>query len=175
MSTWFPGSMTQSPAGRLLSSLALAAVAPVAIGGIIALKFGIPTPLVMVPAITFGVVGVTSPALYIASAASGDGLALGDVARALRAALAAFGVALAGLVLPAAFLSLSSLERSTTVGIASAAIAGAALLAAARLASELAGARPMTATRILVFSCWAIATLGIAARLWLSFTSEVMS
>ena len=170
-------SLTSRHARRLLpgGSLALVAAAPVAIGGIIGLKLGIFTPLIMVPAITFGVVAVTSPALYIASAASGDGLTLGEVARSLRAALSAFGVALAGLVLPAAFLSLSSVERGTTVGIASAAIGGAAILAAARLAMELGSVRPMTGMRIVVFACWVIATLGIAARLWVSFSGQVLS
>src|SRR5215468_7674269 len=107
---WRKGGLMDVPLARpipsLIPSLALAA-APIALGGIVALRFGVISPVVMVPAITFGVVGVTSPALYIATAASGDAPTLAQMARAMTVALAAFGVALAGLILPAAFLSLS--------------------------------------------------------------------
>jgi hypothetical protein len=164
------------PIPSLIPSLALAAAAPIALGAIVALRFGVMSPVVMVPAITFGVVGVTSPALYIATAASGDAPTLAQMARAMTVALAAFGVALAGLILPAAFLSLSSLESGTTIVIASVALAGAALLGLVRLAIELgAQRRSMTLMRPAVFGAWAIATLGIAARLWVSFAQGVAS
>jgi len=164
------------PIPSLIPSLALAAAAPIALGGIVALRFGVISPVVMVPAITFGVVGVTSPALYIATAASGDAPTLSQMARAMTVALAAFGVALAGLILPAAFLSLSSLEGGTTIIIASVALAGAALLGLVRLAIELGAQRKtMTLMRPAVFAAWAVATLGIAARLWVGFAQGVAS
>src|SRR5262249_26282460 len=93
--------------------LALAALGPVAIGGVLAARAGEVGPLAMTPAIMFGVVAATCPALYIAIAAtagatSRESPTLSGVMRSLGVALCAFGVALAGLVLPALFLSLSS-------------------------------------------------------------------
>jgi|GEM_PF-2173764 len=157
-------------------SLALAAAGPVAIGAILAMRFQTASPVAMVPAITFGVVGVTSPALYIATAVSGDAPTLAQMARSLRVSLGAFGIALAGLILPAAFLSLSSIENMTTVGVVTVALAGAAVLALVRLAVELGREKPTTSLlRLFVFGAWTIATIGIAARLWWSFAMEVVS
>jgi hypothetical protein len=172
--------MQVSPIPRTMPvalSLALAAAGPVAIGAILALRFHTASPLAMVPAITFGVVGVTSPALYIATALSGDAPTLAQMARALQLSLGAFGIALAGLILPAAFLSLSSIENITTVGVATVALAGAAVLALVRLAVELGREKPTTSLlRVFVFGAWTIATIGIAARLWWSFAmTEVVS
>jgi hypothetical protein len=171
--------MQVSPVPRMpiALSLALAAAGPVAIGAILALRFQTPSPLGMVPAITFGVVGVTSPALYIATAISGDAPTLAQMARALQLSLGAFGIALAGLILPAAFLSLSSIESITTIGVATVALAGAAVLALVRLAVELGREKPTTSLlRVFVFGAWTIATIGIAARLWWTFAmTEVVS
>ena len=156
--------------------MALAALAPVALGGIVAARAGQAAPLVAVPAIVFGVVAATAPALYIASAATGAAPSVAAVARAVITALGAFGVALAGLVLPTAFLSLSSLTGTTTLVVTTAALGGAGLLAMRRLASELRrGAAPRGLAPSVVFAVWSIATLGIAARLWLDFASEVIS
>ncbi len=152
--------------------LALAAVAPVAIGAILVAKSGDLAPLLGAPAIALGVGVATSPALYIALAASDSAPAIGGVARAFATALAAFGMVLCGLVLPAAFLSLSSLVPMTTVLVLSGALGGAAMLAFWRLALELA---PRTASAKLVFGVWAFATLGIAARLWLDLAAEALS
>src|SRR5437870_3657267 len=95
-----------SPLGGL--ALGLAALGPVALGAIMAARVGEVAPVVGAPAIVLGVAAATSPALYIAIAATGDAPPLARVARAFAIALGAFGVALAGLILPAAFLSLSS-------------------------------------------------------------------
>jgi hypothetical protein len=155
--------------------IALALLGPVAVGAILAVYAGDPQPLLLVPAITFGVAGVTSPALYIATTATGSGLPLVQVGRALVAALGAFGLALGGLLLPAAFLAWSSRAPSTTIVVTSGALAIAAILAVRRLARELDGGRALTLSRLAVFACWSIATLGIAGRLWWSLVGEVMS
>ncbi len=153
-------------------ALAMAAIGPVAIGGIFAAKAGAATPLAVAPAIVFGVLAATSPALYIAIAATGDAPPAGRVARALMVGLGAFGIALAGLVMPAAFLSLSSTSGVTTVAMTSLALIGAALAGLRRLASEL-QTRSLAAS--VVFAVWAFATLGIAGRLWWDLAAEVMS
>jgi hypothetical protein len=95
--------------------------------------------------------------------------------RAFGVALGGFGIALAGLVLPAAFLALSSRSPATTIAVTSAAILGAAFLGMRRLAAELVGDRPSGPVRSLVFLGWAVATLGIAGRLWLELAREVLS
>jgi hypothetical protein len=152
-------------------ALVLAAAGPVAIGGILAARAAVLSPLAAAPAIVFGVAAATSPALYIAIAATGDAPPLSAVVRALGAALVAFGIALAGFVLPAAFLSLSSSSPITTIAVCSCALGGAAVLAMRRLASEL-RTRSLAAT--VVFGAWALATLGIGGRLWIDLASEVL-
>jgi hypothetical protein len=156
--------------------LALAALGPIALGGILAVRAQTVTPLAIAPAIIFGVAAATSPALYIALAAAGDAPPLARVARAFRIALGAFGVALAGLVLPAAFLSLSSLSPLTTVAAVTAALAAAGLLALRRLATELTDDTGVTRslTSQLVFVTWSIATLGIVGRLWVDLAQQVL-
>lgn len=156
--------------------LALAAVGPVAIGGILALQGASASPLVAVPAVVFGVVAATAPALYIATATAGTAPSLAGVIRAFGAALGAFGVALAGLLLPTVFLSLSSSSPSTTFIVASAALCSAGLLALRRLGRELAPKRVTPSlTSGMVFLVWSAATLGIAGRLWWDLAREVMS
>jgi hypothetical protein len=152
------------------ASLTLAVAGPLAIGAILAGRAEDVAPLAAVPAIVFGVLAATSPALYIAIAATGDAPPLRTVARAIGIALGAFGVALAGLVLPVAFLSFSSINVTTTIGVCSAALAGAGVLAARRLASEL-DSRSVVAR--LVFYVWTLATVGIAGRLWWDLAREV--
>ncbi|MBA3464520.1 MAG: hypothetical protein H0T46_31605 [Deltaproteobacteria bacterium] len=156
-------------------ALALAAAGPIAIGGILAVHGTSPTPLVAVPAVVFGVVAATAPALYIATAAAGTAPSLATVVRAFGVAIGAFGIALAGLLLPAAFLSLSSTSPSTTFVVATAALGGAGLLALRRLGKELAPARVTSLTSGTVFLVWSAATLGIAGRLWWDLAKEVMS
>lgn len=157
-------------------ALALAAAGPVAVGGILAFQAHSATPLVAVPAVVFGVVAATAPALYIATAAAGSAPPLSAVVRAFGVALGAFGVALAGLLLPAAFLSLSSVAASTTFLVASAALGGAGLLALRRLARELdPKAMKPSLTSGVVFLVWSAATLGIAGRLWWDLAGEVLS
>lgn len=162
-----------SPALSL--SLSLAAAGPLAIGGILAAAGGTPTPLVAVPAVVFGVVAATAPALYIATAASGTAPALGAVIRAFGTALGAFGIALAGLLLPAAVLALSARSPGTTVWVATAALGGAGVLALRRLARELAGRLkgPPAFAASCVYVIWCAATLGIAGRLWVDLAREV--
>lgn len=160
------------------TTLLAAALAPIAIGGLVALRAGQPTPLFAVPAIAFGVVSATAPALYIASAATGPAPSIRQTARAIAIALGAFGIALAGFVVPAAFLALTSVWPPATPLVASAALAGAGAIALARLgrelrACEVAGRAP--ARSRVVFAVWAIATLGIAARLWLELVAGVWS
>jgi hypothetical protein len=157
-------------------ALALAAAGPIAIGAILAVHGSTATPLVAVPAVVFGVVAATAPALYIATATAGTAPSLGAVVRAFGIALGAFGVALAGLLLPAAFLSLSSVSPSTTFVVATAALGGAGLLALRRLARELdpRTIRP-SLTSGAVFLVWSAATVGIAGRLWWDLAKEVMS
>ena len=129
-------------------------------------------PVVAAPAIVLGVVAGTSPALYIAMAATGQAPPLARVARAFVLALGAFGIALAGLVLPALFLSLSSVAALTAVAVCSGALVGAAALALWRLHGELA-LRSVGAS--LVFLTWAVATVGIGGRLWWDLATEVVA
>lgn len=105
------------------AAIALAAAGPVAIGGILAARIHDPRPMVAAPAIVFGVVAATAPALYIATAATGNAPPLAAMARAFGTALGAFGVALAGLILPAAFAALSSVSPGTAIAASTAAIA----------------------------------------------------
>jgi len=166
-------------------ALALAALGPVAIGAIMALRSETAAPLLAVPAVVFGVVAATSPALYIASAATGTAPPLSAVVRAFGVALGAFGIALAGLLLPAAFLALSSIDTVMTFAAASAAVGAAAFLGLRRLAHELGatarspypGAAEIkpSLTASTVFLVWSAATIGIAGRLWWDLASEVLS
>jgi len=159
-------------------AIALAAAGPVAVGGILALRAHDPSPMLAAPAIVFGVVAATGPALYIASAATGNAPPLAAVVRAFGIALGAFGIALAGLILPALFMSLSSLSSETTIAAASGAIAIAGYLGLRRLADELRrpGATEMAALASgAVFLVWAIATAAIAGRLWWDLAVEVVS
>lgn len=153
-------------------SLALAAAGPVALGGVFAARAHAASPLVAAPAIVFGVVAATAPALYIALAAAGQAPPLTAVARALATALGAFGVALAGLILPVAFAAASSASGLTTTAATSAALAAAAALGVVRLFSEL---RVRSLTALVVFALWAVATTAIAGRLWWSLALEVVS
>jgi hypothetical protein len=98
--------------------------------------------------------------------------------RAFGVALGAFGIALAGLILPAAFAALSSVSSGTAIAASSAAIAAAGLLGLRRLASELAAGRPGAARPLAgaaVFLIWAISTAAIAGRLWWDLAVEVVS
>jgi hypothetical protein len=159
--------------------LACAALGPVAIGAILAARTADPAPLAATPMIVFGVLAVTAPALYIAVTAIGAAPPLPALARALGTALGAFGIALAGLVLPVAFLALSSVTLDTTLAATSAALGAAGLLAAQRLARELAAAAPVAEgagfARGAVLATWTVATLGIAGDLWLSLAKGVVS
>jgi hypothetical protein len=153
----------------------MAALSPIAIGGVLALRTGQLSPLVAVPTIVFGVIIATGPALYIATAASGAAPPLGAMARAFGLAIGAFGVVLAGIALPTAFLSLSSPSPATTLAVTSAALVGAAFIALRRLSAELAGDKARTLTTWMVFGGWSLAALGIAGRLWWDFASGVVS
>jgi len=99
------------------------------------------------------------------------------VVRAFAIALAAFGVALAGLLLPTAFIAASSVSPRTTVAAATCALAGAAYVALRRLAAELAAARRPGGAEAAsaVFAVWAVATCAIAGRLWWELVAEVAS
>ncbi|HEX4419030.1 MAG TPA: hypothetical protein VH165_14060 [Kofleriaceae bacterium] len=157
---------------------ALAAAGPVAVGGILAARAHDASPMLAAPAIVFGVVAATGPALYIATAAAGHAPPLSAVVRAFGTAIGAFGIALAGLILPAAFVALSSVSDGAALGAATGAIGGAGLLGLRRLAIELTagapGAQSALASR-LVFLAWAAATVAIAGRLWWDLAVEVMS
>src|SRR5262249_56219946 len=74
--------------------------------------------------------------------ARGGGGRVAAMARGFGVALGAFGIALAGLILPAAFAALSSVSPGTAIAASTAAIAAAGLLGLRRLASELAAERP---------------------------------
>jgi len=160
------------------AAFALAAAGPVAIGGILAARVHDPRPMIAAPAIVFGVVAVTAPALYIATAATGHAPPLAAMVRAFGVALGAFGIALAGLILPAAFAALSSVSPGTAIAASTAAIAGAGLLGLRRLASELAARRPGAARPLAggaVFLIWAASVGAIAGRLWWDLAVEVVS
>jgi len=160
------------------AAIALAAAGPVAIGGILAARLHDPRPMVAAPAIVFGVFAATAPALYIATAAAGHAPPLAVMARAFGVALGAFGIALAGLILPAAFAALSSVSPGTAIAAATAAIAAAGLLGLRRLASELAAGRPGAGRSLAggaVFLIWAASALVIAGRLWWVLAVEVGS
>ena len=164
-------SYTPRPAEVSRLGLLLAVIAPVAVGSILVAKSGVVAPLAGAPAIALGVAVATSPALYIALAATGAAPAPARVARAFAIALAAFGVALCGFVLPAAFLALSSLSPETSIVVATAALGGAAVLGVWRLAIELELRGGLAQC---VFVVWAAATLGVAGRLWIDLAQEVM-
>lgn len=164
-----------APASPRVLHLMMAATTPIAIGGLVAIHATSVSPLFAVPAVVFGVTAATSPALYIATAATGSAPPLAAVVRAFAVALGAFGVALAGLLLPVAFLSLSAVEGSTTFFVASAAIAGAGVLGLRRLQQELHSARPLTFSGDVVFMVWGAATVGIAGRMWWDLAREVLS
>lgn len=155
--------------------LLMAATMPVAIGGLVAMQGTSISPIFAVPAVVFGVTAATSPALYIATAATGSAPPLAAVVRAFGVALGAFGIALAGLLLPVAFLSLSAVAQSTTFFVATAAIAGAGFLGLRRLAQEIRAARELSFSGEVVFVIWAIATAGIAGRMWWDLAKEVLS
>lgn len=156
-------------------ALALAGLGPVAVGAILAAKVSDASPVAAAPAIVFGVLAATSPALYIAIAAVGAAPPIGRVAHALVTALGAFGIALAGLLLPAAFLSLSSLSVDTTIAVTSSALVAAGAIGLRRLGRALVSPAQlrMAAGAGLMFAAWALATLGIAARLWVNLVLEV--
>jgi len=165
------------PAPRITApSMALAACGPFAVGALLAARTGTVAPLAAVPAVVFGVVAATTPALYIASAATGTAPPLSAMVRAFALSLSAFGIALAGLLLPATFLAMSAVAPTTAFALASAAIGGAALLAVRRLARELKTTwlRPSFSASV-VFTVWWLATLGIAGRLWWDLAGEVLS
>src|SRR5258705_3966052 len=86
-------------------AIALAAAGPIALGGILALRAHDPSPMLAAPAIVFGVVAATGPALYIASAAAGNAPPLaGAVAlRPRRAALGPFPPVRAPVLFPQSF------------------------------------------------------------------------
>jgi len=153
------------------TGLALAALAPAAIGGILASHFEAIPPVAVTPAIVLGVIAATSPALYIALAATGEAPRVPAVARAIAVVLAAFGIALCGFVLPATFLALTSITDATPIAMATIALGGAALLGMRRLSRELALS---SLSAWLVFAVWSIATLGIAGRLWWDLTRELL-
>jgi hypothetical protein len=154
------------------ATLALAAVGPIAIGGILAARAGDLTPMALTPAIVFGVAAATCPALYIGIAATKEPVTLAGMMRGLRNALGAFGLVIAGLVLPVLFLSVSSTSDATTLVVTSAALAGAGILAMIRLGIELA---PRSLMGGAVCVGWMLATLGIAGRFWIDTALEVMS
>jgi len=161
-------------------AVAFAATGPLAIGGMLAVRAHDAGPVLAAPAIVFGVVAATAPALYIASAAVGAAPSLATVARAFATAFGAFGIALAGLILPAVFIAVSSVSPRTTIAAASVALGGAGVLGLRRLADELeAGARGRTPGATLaagaVFAVWAVATGAIAGRLWWELAVEVAS
>jgi hypothetical protein len=161
---------TPSPLPRGFG-LAAAALAPAAIGGILATQFAAVTPVAVTPAIVLGVIAATSPALYIALAATGEAPRVPAVARAIAIALAAFGIALGGFVLPATFISFTSISNVTSVVIATVALGGAAVLGMRRLARELV---LESLSAWVVFAVWSIATLGIAGRLWWDLARELV-
>ncbi len=168
----FPTPVHESP--RLVPLL-MAATMPIAIGGLVAMHGSSASPLFAVPAVVFGVTAVTSPALYIAMAATGSAPPLAAVVRAFGVAIGAFGVALAGLLLPVAFLSLSAVSGSTTFAVASTAIIGAGVCGMQRLRHEMQAARPLSLSSEIVFAAWACATAGIAGRMWWDLAREVLS
>ena len=162
-------------------AIALAAAGPIAVGAILAARAHDASPMLAAPAIVFGVVAATGPALYIATAAAGNAPPLAAVIRAFGIALGAFGIALAGLILPAAFVSLSSVSAETTIAATTGAVAIAGYLGLRRLASELKAACSLDITvgaslaGGVVFVIWAIATASIAGRLWWDLAVEVVS
>jgi hypothetical protein len=166
-------SSLQDP-GKL--GIAFAGAGPVCIGALLGVRAGDLRLALAAPAIVFGVVAATGPALYIAAAAAGSAPPLARMARAFGVALAAFGIALAGLVLPAAFLSLSAVSAATSVVIVTGALGLAGYLAVRRLACELEVSAPhASALGRAVFTAWAVATFGIAGRLWWDVAAEVVS
>jgi hypothetical protein len=176
MELTMPVSATPPPDRASAPALALAACGPVAVGALLAVRSGTYAPLVAAPAVVFGVLAATTPALYIASAATGTAPSLAEMSRALVVALGAFGIALAGLLLPAMFLGLSAVSPTTTFAVVSAPIATAALLAMVRLSQELrARSVRRTTAGSLVFTVWWLATFGIAGRLWWDLANEVLS
>ncbi len=160
------------PVEHRAAGMALATLGPIAVGGIVAARAEAITPLLSTPAILFGVIACTAPALYIALAATGDAPPVAKVVRAFGVAFAAFGIALAGLILPAAFLVASSTSPTTTYVVATGVLGIAGILALVRLSRELASPdRGLMAS--LVYFVWAASTAGIAGRLWIDLVQEL--
>jgi hypothetical protein len=158
------------PTESRATGLAFAALGPIAIGAIVAARAEAITPLLSAPAMLFGVTAATAPALYIALAATGDAPSIARVVRAFGIAFAAFGVALAGLILPAAFLAASSTEPMTTYVVTTAALGVAGALSLQRLSRELV---TNSTVATIVFFVWAASTAGIAGRLWIDLVQEL--
>jgi hypothetical protein len=165
--------MTPLVSSRLAPShLAAAAVAgPLAVGGILAARVGAVAPLLALPLIMLGVAAVTTPALYIATAATGAAPSARAMAAAVGGALGATGIGLLGLVAPLVFLVATTTTVGSGVALVSLAIAGATMIGLIALHGTLFPPVAIGASRPwlqqLLFVGWAVVAMIIAARLYL--------
>jgi hypothetical protein len=130
-------------------------------------------PLVVVPAVTFGVPAMTAPALYVALTLRGAAPPMAAVARAVGRGLLALALVQLGLAVPAGFLVATA---TATTGMA---LVGAALLVSAAVAAVAldvaltAGRRDVTAAHDAVLWTWMTITAVIAARLYVDVLAGV--
>jgi len=164
-----PGPHT--PALTSLGAL-LTAAGPIGLGAALAVRVGDISPIVTLPAIVFAVAALTLPALYIATAVVGVAPPIDQVVRAVGRGLFALGVAQLGLVLPIAFLAVTS-GVAAALGLAQLGVAVAALVGLRRLQSELCADTIWSPLRNILFAIWAVTVLVIGARL-LHDTFEVL-
>jgi hypothetical protein len=150
---------------------AIAAVAgPLAVGAILAARVGAVAPLLALPLVVLGVAAVTTPALYIATAATGAAPPARAMASAVGGALGATGIGLLGLVAPLLFLVATTTTIGGGVALVSLAIAGATVVGLVALHGALFGARAAAGRswlQELLFAGWAVVALIIAGRLYL--------
>jgi hypothetical protein len=158
---------------------AAALVGPLAIGAILAVRIGAVAPLVALPLVILGVTAVTTPALYIATAATGAAPPARAMASAVGQALGATGIAMLGLVAPLGFLIATTTTMDGGVALTSLAIGGATLVGLVALhgllfAPVAAGAsRPWLQEAL--FAVWAAVALIIAARLYIDHAVGAVS
>jgi hypothetical protein len=144
---------------------AAAFAGPLAIGGALAARTGIPIAVIGLPLIVLGVSAVTTPALYIATAATGMAPPAAVVAAAVARALGAMGIVLLGVLAPVGFLVATS-ERSVGIALITLALGGASVVALTTLRRGMFDGQPHSSPRELLFAVWSVVTLIIAARLY---------
>jgi hypothetical protein len=164
------------PVPRSLAT-AMAALGPVAVGGILAARAGDASPMLAAPAIVFGVVAATGPALYIAMAAATAAIAGAGYLglRRLAAELRPPGRtgASAGPSVGASTGPCAGASTGPSAGASAGPSAGVSVGPSAGPSAEVSIGPSLLGG--IVFLTWAVATAAIAGRLWWDLAVEVVS